>query len=576
MTIENCRELTVHAGTNPGGTNGANPNISAVFFYSGTLILNNCKTVNITNFEPNTSGGSGLCIYNGGDLYIQNNTHFTVSGFMNSTSSSSGQEGQGGCSGIYIDSDKSVNNDYTTIKGQIVVSDNSSLTATECYHNGITANPVNITVKNFSTIDVNNNNNNGHGKGGIGCYYSNLTVTNNSHVTASKNTGFGYAIFVNDLYVDKSSEISAVDNGKVLEGGYGITIGGHGIVEGSLTASGSWGPGVAVYYDDEYCSLTVKDGGQITSCDNYGCGIANDSTFTVEPGATVTLQRNLDAGLDNYPAATTTVEENANFIVTDNYGVGIKNGNNKDYKDKENKIKFTDNAADIATLILKSGLITKNHNNKIMPFSPTQALPASADFGAGICNQYGNIDISAATKIYNNHADFAGDDLYNYKNDGAAVPNNFTITVVPGANGCVLHDGKYIDYWYKDESAKRWSEDDAIQYTKSIVGSGDALKAAHGINADIYVPEPEQPNEPKPNPAPEPKPDPKPEPKPDPAPAEPSASPEPDVTPTPTPAAAPSAIPQTGDTLPLVPLGLAALGSITALCVLQKRRKSKS
>ena len=139
-----------------------------------------------------------------------------------------------------------------------------------------------------------------------------------------------------------------------------------------------------------------------------------------------------------------------------------------------------------------------------------------------------------------------------------------------------MHDGKYIDYWYKDESSKRWSEDDAIQYTESIVGPGGALKAAHGINADIYVPEPEQPNEPKPTPAPEPKPDPKPEPKPDPAPAEPSASPEPDVTPTPTPAAAPSAIPQTGDTLPLVPLGLPALGSITALCVLQKRRKSKS
>lgn len=574
VTIMNCPALTVHAGKNPGNANGEDANISAVFFGHGTLTLNNCKTVNITNVKPYTEGGSGLCIYNGGDLYIQNNTHFTVSGFMNSTSSSSGQEGQGGCSGIYIDSDKSVNNDYTTITGQIVVSDNSSLTATECYHNGITANPVNITVKNFSTIDVNNNNNNGHGKGGIGCYYSNLTVTNNSHVTASKNTGFGYAIFVNDLYVDKSSEISAVDNGKVLEGGYGITIGGHGIVEGSLTASGSWGPGVAVYYDDEYCSLTVKDGGQITSCDNYGCGIANDSTFTVEPGATVTLQRNLDAGLDNYPAATTTVEENANFIVTDNYGVGIKNGNNKDYKDKENKIKFTDNAADIATLILKSGLITKNHNNKIMPFSPTQALSASADFGAGICNQYGNIDISAATKIYNNHADFAGDDLYNYKNDGAAVPNNFTITVVPGANGCVLHDGKYIDYWYKDESSKRWSEDDAIQYTESIVGAGDALKAAHGINAEIYVPEPEQPNEPKPNPAPEPKPDPKPEPKPDPTPA-PTAQPAATATPAPT-AQASGAIPQTGDTLPLVPLGLAALGSITALCVLQKRRKSKS
>ena len=613
VTIQNCPELTVKAGTNPGNTDGETSNISAVLFCPGTLILDECKTVNITNPEP-TKGGSGLCIYNGRDLYIQNNTHLTVSGFMNRTPVKPGEEGKGGCSGIYIDSDKSVNNDYATITGQIVVSNNSTLTATNCFHNGITANPVNITVTGNSTIDVNNNNNdglgNGLGKGGIGCYYSNLTVTNSSHVTASKNTGFGYAIFVNDLYVDKSSGISAVDNGEALVGGYGITIGGHGIVEGSLTASGSWGPGVAVYYDDEYCSLTVKDGGQITSCDNYGCGIANDSTFTVEPGATVTLQRNLDAGLDNYPAATTTVEENANFIVTDNYGVGIKNGNNKDYKDKENKIKFTDNAADIATLNLKSGLITENHTNTSMPFSPTQALTATtADYGAGICNQYGNIDISAATKIYNNHAGIAGDDLYNYKNDGAAVSNNFTITVVPGANGCVLHDGKYIDYWYKDgNGTPRWDEVNAIRYPGGEenmtipIGLGEALKAAHDINAKKYEP-PKPSPDPKPEPSPEPKPSPEPSPEPTvtPTPA-PSASPAPTAAPTTAPAdntatAAPATpaptaqptvtatpaptaqasgvIPQTGDSSSPALFSILTLGSITALCVLQKRRKSK-
>ena len=93
VTIKNCPALTVHAGKNPGKTdaNKENANISAVFFCPGTLTLDNCKTVNITNVEPNTEGGSGLCIYNGGDLCIQNHTNFTVSGFMNGTSSSSGQ-----------------------------------------------------------------------------------------------------------------------------------------------------------------------------------------------------------------------------------------------------------------------------------------------------------------------------------------------------------------------------------------------------------------------------------------------------------------------------------------------------
>ena len=134
VTIKNCPELTVNAGTNP--SNG-NANISAVFFCPGTLILDKCDTVTITNPEP-TTGGSGLCIYNGGNLCIQNNTRFTVSGFMNP-----GPDGEDGCSGIYIDSDTDVNhnNNYQKIMGQIVVSNNSTLTATNCFHNGITANP---------------------------------------------------------------------------------------------------------------------------------------------------------------------------------------------------------------------------------------------------------------------------------------------------------------------------------------------------------------------------------------------------------------------------------------------------
>ena len=58
VTIENCRELTVHAGTNPGGTDGSNTNISAVLFCPGTLILDKCDTVTITNPEPTTGGAS--------------------------------------------------------------------------------------------------------------------------------------------------------------------------------------------------------------------------------------------------------------------------------------------------------------------------------------------------------------------------------------------------------------------------------------------------------------------------------------------------------------------------------------
>ena len=603
VTIENCRALTVKAGTNPGDTNGANPNISAVFFYSGTLILDNCKTVNITNPEPET-GGSGLCIYNGGDLYIRNNTHFTVSGFMNRIPVNPGEEGKGGCSGIYIDSDKNVNNDYTTITGQIVVSDNSSLTATECYHNGITANPVNITVTKSSTIDVNNNNpKDGSGKGGLGCYYGKLTISDGSHVTAYKNTAWGFAIFVKDLKVDSTSVIDANDNGGYTLnggylglGGYGVTVCGSAVIEGTVNASGNWGPGLAVFnykrtgHPTGNRSLTVKNGGKIVCSNNFNYGIANDGMFTVEPGGTVKLEKNWMGGFDNYPGATTTVKENANFIVTDNYGVGIKNGNNG-YKDWENKIKFTDNEADIATLILKSGLITKNHNNKKMPVSPTLSLRATADYGAGICNHYGKIDISAATKIYNNHADIAGDDLYNYKNDGA--PNNFTITVVPGAKWSVLDvDGKIIDDWYHDDEGddKRWKETNARNNTDTVLPQGAALKAAHGINAPTPSPKPVEPTAapteaPTPTVVPTTVPTAAPTAAPTTAPADntataapatPAPTAQPTVTATPAPTAqASGVIPQTGDSSSPALFSILTLGSITALCVLQKRRKSK-
>lgn len=51
VTIKNCPTLTVHAGTSPEG-------LAAVFFSPGTLILDECDTVNITNLTPNTSAAA--------------------------------------------------------------------------------------------------------------------------------------------------------------------------------------------------------------------------------------------------------------------------------------------------------------------------------------------------------------------------------------------------------------------------------------------------------------------------------------------------------------------------------------
>lgn len=594
VTIKNCPELTVNAGTNPGGTdtNKENANISAVFFCPGTLILDNCETVNITNLEPNTNGGSGLCIYNGGDLYIKNYTRFTVSGFMNGTPVNPGEEGKGGCSGIYIDSDTDVNENYKKITGQIVVSNNSTLTATECYHNGITANPVNITVTGFSTIKTfDNNTDESDGKGGLGCYFGKLTVADNSSVVSTGNTGWGYGIFVQDLDVDGTSKIVASNNGSFYHygapwnfdnwDGTGLAIAGTAVLHSgaTVTANDNWGIGVWVYRDaddaDNYPggTLTVESGATLSSIHNANYGLANAYNLNIRSGAHVDLRENYDGGLDNYPLATTTVDTGADFVVSNNCGRGIKNGNS-----------HPKHIGEPATLILNSGVITENYNTKQMPSFPfldAKGYGHYVDNGGGIYNEYGSVTLSSAAKVYNNHAGNSGDDLYNSDVKG----NTFNITALePGAKWQVLSDDKkIIDDWYHDDEGKdnRWKPETAKNNTVTVLPLGAALKAAHGINAPTPSPTPATPKPAEPTAAPTVAPTAAPTTAPadntaTAAPATPAPTARPAVTATPAPTAqASGVIPQTGDSSSPALFSILALGSITALCVLQKRRKSK-
>ena len=599
VTITNCPELTVKAGTNPGNVNGEDAGISAVLFCPGTLVLDKCDTVNITNVEPKEAGGSGLCIYNGGDLYIQNNTRFTVSGFMNP-----GPDGEDGCSGIYMDRE---DGDYRSVSGNIVVSGSSTLEATNCYHSGITANPVDITIRDRSELNVHDNNKDGSGQGGLSSYFGKLSVEGRSRVVSQNNTAMQYSIYVHDLYVD-DSEIDASYNGfydsaNYRLGGYGLAFSGTGILKSGakVTATGNWGPGVAVAYyyhfDDKHNyeydypgSLIVEDGATISSCRNYNRGLANEWQLTIRSGAKVYLNENLEGGLDNYPDATATVENGANLVITGNGAYGIKNGNAGFGNGSE------------ATLTLGSGTITDNNKASTIPYHKGGALgvPYHNDCGGGICNENGKVTVSTSAVICNNKATVAGDDLYNYED----IPqynlsgNIFNITTnptdtkaVPGASGAVLKDdNKFIDYWYRDGKDNRWNEKDARQYTEISLAPGEALKAAHGINAPTPSPKPVEPTAapteaPTPTAVPTTVPTVAPTAAPTAAPADntataapatPAPTAQPTVTATPAPTVqASGVIPQTGDRSSPALFSILTLGSITALCVLQKRRKSK-
>lgn len=568
VTFANCPVLTFYAHTAPEDSHYAN------LVSPGTLTFDNCRTVTLENDTPD-GGGSGLCIYGKGSLYIKNNTNFTVSEYMSAD-----------CSGIYMDCDKQDSNNYAIAMGEIVVSNHSTLTATKCYHNGITANPVNITVTGSSTIKTyDNNTNESDGEGGLGCYFGKLTVADNSSVVSTGNTAWGFGIFVQDLDVDGTSKIVASNNGSFYHygapynfdnwDGTGLAIAGTAVLHSGaiVTANDNWGVGVRVYraVDQGFMggTLTVESGATLSSIHNANYGLANAYNLNIRSGAHVDLRENYDGGLDNYPLATTTVDTGADFVVSNNCGRGIKNGNSGD-----------NHIGEPATLILNSGVIKENYNTKQMPSFPfldAKGYGHYVDNGGGIYNEYGNVTLSSAAKVYNNHAGNSGDDLYNSDVKG----NIFNIIKLePGAKWQVLDDdGKIIDDWYHDAEGKenRWKPETAKNNTDTVLPLGAALKAAHGINAPTPSPTPATPKPAEPTAAPTVAPTAAPA---DntatAAPATPAPTARPAVTATPAPTAqASGVIPQTGDSSSPALFSILALGSITALCVLQKRRKSK-
>lgn len=109
-------------------------------------------------------------------------------------------------------------------------------------------------------------------------------------------------------------------------------------------------------------------------------------------------------------------------------------------------------------------------------------------YGGGIRNQGQSLVLPSNAKIYNNHADSAGDDIYSSRQTSS-------ITFGSVGNGWELDDcGHLIDGWYDDSENARWDADDAREYV-TLVEPGtlagiQALKAAHGFDPQDKASEP--------------------------------------------------------------------------------------
>lgn len=113
--------LIINAHTNPSGA-GATANL----IYSSKLRLSHVEF----KLTPDRLSGSGICLYNGSDLYFEDNTNAVIDGFSADS-----------CSGIYADTDT-----YSEDEIHEVRVSSSTLTVTDSGWNGMTINPVNLKI----------------------------------------------------------------------------------------------------------------------------------------------------------------------------------------------------------------------------------------------------------------------------------------------------------------------------------------------------------------------------------------------------------------------------------------------
>lgn len=208
-------------------------------------------------------------------------------------------------------------------------------------------------------------------------------------------------------------------------------------------------------------SLTVT-GSTINAIENGMCGIIATGKTEIS-NSTVNIQKNKVAvnptSAWSRPGALTlkgesTISADSNVTITDNAGSGI--------------YLWTANAS----LNMQSGTVMNNR--------------ASATGGGGIYNQ-GSCTLSENVKLYNNHSEIAGDDIYNDTSENESA----TITFGKVGSDWVLDDCEHmIDGWYNDAADARWQAHAENEEDNHIVECNDttitglkALKAAHGKNA---------------------------------------------------------------------------------------------
>ena len=297
-------KLTICAHTNPIGAGGAN-----LITHSSILRLSHVEF----ELTEDQSSGHGIFLEDDSDLYFEDNTYAVIRGFDADKAS-----------GIYAE--RYSNNDH----GIWVTW--SYLEVTDCDWNGMTIDPINLTLNNAGVYFTRNGTS---GIGGLGCYgvgsIGGTLTMENSTLTSTGNYGGdgGFGIYVGVLDMDAASTLYATDN----EGsgvGIGNSRGGESHICGQIYCEGNGSADIygcsggfvvhAQHNDHTYeGNVTIEPGAYLYACNNVGlAGVLNNWILNIESGATVIVDGNSHLGFANSYDARATIKSGANVSANNN------------------------------------------------------------------------------------------------------------------------------------------------------------------------------------------------------------------------------------------------------------------
>lgn len=384
------------------------------------------------------SFGSGIFLEHDSDLYFEDNTNAVIRGFDATDAS-----------GIYAESYS--NNDH----GIWVTS--SSLEITGCDWNGMTIDPINLTLDN-AKVTLTGNGRSGYYAGGLGCYgvgsYGGTLTMKSSTLIASENVGGtdGFGAYVGVLDMDAASTVIASNNS-----GSGLCIGnsrgdeshiyGQIYCEGNGKSGWPGGGGFVVHAqhdDDTYeGNVTIEPGAYIYACNNKVlAGVLNEWILNIESGATVIADHNEQFGLGNSFDARTTIKSGANVSANNNlYGIYNYAGGG-DLSVATGFFLIEGGAHVTANNNRSCGIFNTVYDNFDTPADDYFTIQGSADVSADGNGVYGIYNDGGIFTIENG----ANISTCNNSYDGIFNANRGTFTMETGANVSVCNNSRYGIY----------------------------------------------------------------------------------------------------------------------------------